>query len=99
MSLRANQAERRTEPRERSELTIRWKRPGAIEDQPGWTIDRSPSGIGFLVPTSYAPEHGELLHMRYWDLDRWAMMDRPLRVARVSPTAGLELMMVGCRSE
>ena len=94
-----NQPERRSELREQIDQTIRWKRPGIIEDRKGWVLDRSPSGLGFLAAAWTAPHLGDTLHVRRWDDDRWATVDRPLRVARSDALAGGELVMVGCRMD
>ena len=89
--------DRRSEHREQLDQTIRWKRPGVIEDRKGWVVDRSPSGLGFLADARTAPRRGETLHIRRWDGDRWATLDRPVRVARAAPAPGNDLVTVGCR--
>lgn len=91
--------DRRSELREPIDQTIRWKRPGVIEDRKGWVMDRSPSGLCFLVDARTAPHRGETLHIRRWDGDRWATLERPVRVARATPAPGNELVMVGCRMD
>lgn len=87
--------ERRQEVRLDSQDIIRWKRPGRIEDHKAWTVDRSPSGYGFMSRMDEAPRIGDLLHIRRFDHDRWQAFDEPFRVARIQP-ATEELVIVGC---
>ncbi len=91
--------ERRREPRTDSERTIRWKRPGRIEDVKGWMVDESTSGLGFMVGTPSAPRVGDLLHIRRRDGQEWASVERPVRVARITLMPGENLAMVGCSVE
>ncbi len=89
--------ERRREPRADSDRTIRWKRPGRIEDQKGWMLDESSSGLGFMVGTPSAPRVGDRLHIRHRDGREWVGIERPVRVARVTLLPGDDLAVVGCR--
>jgi hypothetical protein len=93
------QTERRAEPRIEADDIVRWKRPGRIEDEKAWIIDRSPNGLGFLTTFDRAPQVGDALHVRRMSDDRWAVIDRPIRVARTTPLAGGDLVMVGCAME
>ncbi|MBX3396807.1 MAG: hypothetical protein KF841_15730 [Phycisphaerae bacterium] len=88
-------ADKRREVRLDSQDIIRWKRPGRIEDHKAWTIDRSPSGYGFMARVHEAPRLGDLIHIRRFDHDRWASFEEPYRVSRVFPATD-ELVVVGC---
>jgi hypothetical protein len=89
--------ERRIERRLASDDVIRWKRPGRIEDHKGWSVDRSLSGLGFLVEAPAAPRVGERLHVRQLDGDRWTVLDRTYCVVRADPANGGDFAFVGCR--
>ena len=78
---------------------IRWKRPGKIEDNKAWMIDRSPSGLGFLTRAKTAPRVGDTLNIRRLEDERWATIERSVRVARTTPTLGHDLVMIGCSIE
>jgi hypothetical protein len=91
-----SQLDRRRELRCSSDDVIRWKRPGRIEDHKGWTLDGSPSGIGFLALAEAAPEVGDRIHIRKLEGDTWTTLDRTVRVARADPTANNEFVVVGC---
>ncbi len=90
-------AERRRDERALWDDTIRWKRPGRIEDHKAWAVDRSPTSLGFLTDTKAAPAIGDTLHVRRMDRDRWVILEDVVRVARVSRTTSPELTVVGCR--
>jgi len=92
-------ANRRSQVRQPSRDVIRWKRPGRIEDQKGWAVDHSAAGIGFMTAAASGPLAGELIHIRRLDGDRWATIDRIVRVAHASPTANHDVLMVGCSLE
>ena len=96
---RTAQTERRREPRIEADDIIRWKRPGRIEDEKAWLVDRSPNGLGFLTRGERLPQVGEFLNIRQMNDDRWTVVDRPIRVARTAPIAGGGLVMVGCEME
>ncbi len=87
--------DRRSETRVESDDVIRWKRPGSIEDNKAWTIDRSPSGYGFMAKIDTAPKVGDRIHIRRFDSDRWDSLDEPFRVARTEAVTD-ELVLVGC---
>ncbi len=87
--------DRRSETRVESDDVIRWKRPGSIEDNKAWTIDRSPSGYGFMAKIETAPKVGDRIHIRRFDSDRWDSLDEPFRVARTEAVTD-ELVLVGC---
>ncbi len=87
--------ERRRETRVESDDVIRWKRPGHIEDNKAWTIDRSPSGYGFMSRVESAPKVGDRIHIRLRDSDGWDVYDEPFRVARTE-TVTDQLVLVGC---
>ncbi len=89
-------AERRQEVRLDSQDVIRWKRPGRMEDVKAWTIDRSPSGYGFMSRADQAPRLGDMIHIRRFDNDRWAAIEEPFKVTRVLPATD-ELVVIGCR--
>ncbi|HWL92384.1 MAG TPA: hypothetical protein VNT79_02530 [Phycisphaerae bacterium] len=89
-------SERREEVRLDSQDIIRWKRPGRLEDNKAWTVDRSPSGYGFMTRFDGAPRVGDLVHIRRFDNDRWAPFEEPFKVARLLPATD-ELVVVGCR--
>jgi hypothetical protein len=91
--------ERRREPRIEADDIIRWKRPGKIEDEKAWMIDRSPNGLGFLTTSDRSPQVGEMLNIRRMTDDRWTVIDRPIRVARTMPASSGDLIMVGCEME
>ena len=87
--------ERRKEVRLESSDVLRWKRPGHVEDNKAWTVDRSPSGFGFMARIEDAPKVGDRLHIRRYDADRWDTIDGSFRVARTEP-ATEDLLVVGC---
>ncbi|MBK8266805.1 MAG: hypothetical protein IPK83_00215 [Planctomycetes bacterium] len=87
--------DKRREVRLDSQDIIRWKRPGRIEDHKAWTVDRSPSGYGFMSRIDEAPRVGDLIHVRRFDHDRWAAFEEPFKVARILPATD-ELVVVGC---
>jgi hypothetical protein len=91
-----SQQDRRRELRCNADDVIRWKRPGRIEDHKGWTLDASPSGIGFLTLSDAAPQVGDRLHLRKLEGETWTTLDRTVRVARADPTANNEFVVVGC---
>lgn len=95
MSTTDSNIERRREVRLDCGDTIRWKRPGRVEDNKGWTIDRSSSGLGFMVRADLAPAVGESLHVRKRITNNWATLDESLRVARIEPVND-NLVVVGC---
>ncbi len=88
--------ERRRELRHNADDVIRWKRPGRIEDRKGWTLDASPSGIGFLTLSEEAPRIGDEIHLRRLEGETWATIERTVRVARADPTTNNEFVVVGC---
>ncbi len=92
-------SDRRNEPRVEASEVMRWKRPGKVEDHKAWMVDRSASGFGFLAMTQSAPRVGEILNLRRLDRDRWATVDRIVRVARTTPTSNNDLVLIGCRIE
>jgi hypothetical protein len=92
-------SDRRSEMRMENGDTMRWKRPGKFEDHKAWMVDRSPSGLGFLTQAGVAPRVGEILNIRRLDDDRWATLDRAVRVVRADPATDESLTMVGCRLE
>lgn len=87
--------ERRSETRVDADDVIRWKRPGRFEDNKAWTIDRSPSGYGFMARVETAPKAGERIHIRLQENDNWKMFDEPFRVARTEAVTD-RLVLVGC---
>jgi hypothetical protein len=91
-----SQQDRRRELRCNADDMIRWKRPGRIEDHKGWTLDASPSGIGFLALAETAPQIGDRIHLRKLEGETWSTLDRTVRVARADPTANNEFVVVGC---
>ncbi|HVP10227.1 MAG TPA: hypothetical protein VMV94_03465 [Phycisphaerae bacterium] len=99
MTNSTTQTERRREPRMQADDVIRWKRPGRIEDEKAWMIDRSPNGVGFLVMAERAPKAGDILHIRQRTEGGWTVIDRLIRVARTAPVSSDELVMVGCAME
>ncbi len=90
--------EKRREVRVECDDAIRWKHPGKPEDFKGWTIDKSPSGFGFMAKAEQAPRVGEWIHIRRFDSDRWDISDEPFRVTRME-TVTEELVIVGCIAE
>lgn len=92
-----SQPDRRKELRQNADDVIRWKRPGRIEDHKGWTLDASPSGIGFLALSEAAPKVGDELHVRRLEGETWTTLDRTVRVARADATTNNEFVVVGCR--
>ncbi len=90
---------RRKEERALADDIIRWKRPGKIEDQKAWMVDRAQSGLGFLTDTKIAPRAGEILNVRQLDRDRWITIDRTVRVARATLASDDTLTMIGCSVE
>ena len=91
--------DRRRELRCNSDDVIRWKRPGRIEDHKGWTLDASPSGIGFLTLAEAAPQIGDRLHLRKLHGETWTTLERTVRVARADPTTNDEFVVIGCAIE
>lgn len=87
--------DKRGEPRVISDDVIRFKRPGRFEDNKAWTIDRSPSGYGFITRTDHAPTVGDTIHIKRFDTDRWDSLDHSFRVARIDAVTP-ELVIVGC---
>lgn len=98
MSAPATTSERRNEVRLESNDVLRWKRPGRVEDNKAWTVDRSPSGFGFMARIQDAPQIGERIHIRRYDADRWDTVLEPFRVARTELVTD-ELLVVGCVME
>lgn len=98
MSAPATTSERRNEVRLDSNDVLRWKRPGRVEDNKAWTVDRSPSGFGFMARIQDAPKIGERIHIRRYDADRWDTVLEPFRVTRIEPVTD-ELLIVGCAME
>lgn len=90
--------ERRREVRLASDDVIRWKHPGKFEDFKGWTIDRSPSGYGFMAKAGQAPAIGERINIRRFDRDRWDILGDAFRVTRAESITD-ELILVGCVEE
>ena len=64
MVTRAPTLENRREVRLQCDDAIRWKHPGKPEDFKGWTIDRSPSGFGFMAKSEQAPRVGADVTLR-----------------------------------
>ncbi|MFQ5428929.1 MAG: hypothetical protein ACE5E1_01360 [Phycisphaerae bacterium] len=95
MSAQTSTIDRRREVRLESDDVIRWKRPGQVEDNKAWTIDRSPSGYGFMARVETAPKVGDRLHIRRYSDDRWDSFDESFRVARTEAVTE-ELVLVGC---
>lgn len=95
MSSQATTQERRNEVRVESNDVLRWKRPGRVEDNKAWTVDRSPSGFGFMARIQDAPRVGDRINIRRYDSDRWDTVLEPFRVARTEPVTE-ELLFVGC---
>lgn len=91
--------ELRGEPRSECDDVIRWKQPGRLEDDKGWSIDESPSGLGFLTSAKRAPSPGQSIHVRRLIEDRWTTIDRTIRVVRTTPTSNPSFVCVGCRIE
>jgi|GEM_PF-1794510 len=87
--------ERRREVRLASDDVIRWKHPGKFEDFKGWTIDRSPSGYGFMAKAEQAPKIGERINIRRLERDRWDILGESFRVTRAEIVTD-ELTLVGC---
>lgn len=98
MSAPATTSERRSEVRLESNDVLRWKRPGRVEDNKAWTVDRSPSGFGFMARIEDAPQIGDRINIRRYDTDRWDTVLEPFRVARIEQVTD-ELLMVGCVME
>ena len=92
-----NIPDRRAEIRVEASDVIRWKRPGQLEDNKAWTIDRSSNGIGFLTASEAAPAVGDVITLRRLDQDRWSIIEGAVEIARVSPCPRDELTVVGCR--
>lgn len=90
--------ENRREVRLQSDDPIRWKHPGRAEDFKGWTIDRSPSGFGFMAKSDDAPRVGDWIHVRRFDSEVWDIADEPFRVTRTESVTP-ELTIVGCVAE
>lgn len=93
--------DRRRETRNACDDIIRWKRPGRIEDQQAWLLDRSDSGLGFLIEPVPTLRVGDVLHLRIRerDGDQWFLRNETVRIMRLRPTPNLELTMVGARVE
>lgn len=91
-----NETDRRRAPRQTCDDALRWKRPGRIEDHTGWALDISSTGLGFLSRAESCPRVGDRLNIRRLDGQDWTTIDRPIRVARVSPTSGSDMVVVGC---
>ena len=89
-------SERRIAPRQIADDIIRWKRPGKIEDNKGWTVDRSDTGIGFYTDLRVAPQVGDVIHLRRLDGDSWIPFDGKITVRRATPTSTDELITIGC---
>jgi hypothetical protein len=89
--------DRRRETRRSCDDIIRFKRPGRVEDVQAWLIDRSETGLGFLIEPISNLRVGDVLNMRIRerDGDRWYERDEAVRVMRLRPTPNLELTMVG----
>ncbi len=98
MSAPATTSERRNEVRLEADDVLRWKRPGRVEDNKAWTVDRSPSGFGFMARIQDAPQIGDRIHIRCYDADRWDTVLEPFRIARTEPVTD-ELLFVGCVME
>ena len=98
MMIQAGPIEQRREVRLESDEVVRWKRPGQVEDNKAWTVDRSPSGYGFMVRVDVAPKVGDLIHIRRYDDDGWDSFDEPFRVARTQRATD-ELVIIGCVME
>lgn len=88
--------DRRREFRNNSDDIIRWKRPGRIEDHRAWSIDNSPSGIGFMTHSRHQLIPGDALHLRREEDRLWATVDRNVRVIRITPTSSPDVVIVGC---
>jgi len=95
------QSERRRETRTACDDIIRFKRPGRIEDRHAWLLDRSATGLGFLIEPISTLRVGDVLNLRIRerDGDQWYDRDEAVRVMRLRPTPNLELTMVGARIE
>jgi hypothetical protein len=93
------ETDRRTAPRLIADDIIRWKRPGKVEDNKGWTVDRSETGIGFYTDLRVTPQVGEVIHMRRLDGDTWVPFDGKITVRRATPTSTDELVTIGCTIE
>lgn len=87
----------RREIRQCADDVIRWKRPGRIEDHRAWTLDVSPSGIGFMTSSDPGVRIGDRIHVRRLDGDIWSTLEGPIEVARVSQTSSPGVVVVGCR--
>jgi len=93
--------ERRRETRTVCDDIIRFKRPGRVEDRHAWLLDRSTTGLGFLIEPISTLRVGDVLNLRIRerDGDQWYERDEAVRVMRLRPTPNLELTMVGARIE
>ena len=89
-------AERRRDIRVDCNDTIRWKRPGRLEDHKAWSNDRSPTSLSFITETQSAPAIGDVLHVRRIVTDRWAIENHVIRVARITQASSSNLTFVGC---
>ena len=98
MVTRTPTLENRREVRLQCDDAIRWKHPGKPEDFKGWTIDRSPSGFGFMAKSEQAPRVGDWIHIRRFDSDVWDISEEPFRVTRTESVTP-ELTIVGCFAE
>jgi len=90
-------AERRSAERHPADKILRWKRPGRPEDHKAWNVDRAEGGIGFLTLPNTDPRVGEVIHLRVFDEDRWATVDRTVRIVHVTASPSGDLLMVGCK--
>jgi len=96
MSAAESGSERRQEARRIADDIIRWKRPGIVEDNKGWTVDRSHNGIGFYTDARTVPKVGDVLHMRRLDGMDWVPVEGEIVVRRATPTSTDELVTIGC---
>lgn len=93
--------DRRRETRSTCDDIIRFKRPGRVEDRHAWLLDRSDTGLGFLIEPISTLRVGDVLNLRirHREGDRWYDRDEAVRVMRLRPTPNLELTMVGAKIE
>ncbi len=90
-------SDRREEPRIETSDVIRWKRPGRPEDNTAWTVDRSQSGLGFMITADVTPHVGDVLNVRRLDQDRWETINQTVRVVHATRASCDQLVMIGCR--
>lgn len=97
----AESVERRRETRTSCDDIIRFKRPGRVEDRHAWLLDRSATGLGFLIEPISTLRVGDVLNLRIRarEGDQWYDRDEAVRVVRLRPTPNLELTMVGAHIE